>query len=1578
MQCTILTMIPCLAPRSGIRRLLVLVAFVLGTSFAYAATYYVAPSGNDSNSGLLTTAPLATPQAALNKALPGDTVLLRGGTYTFSNGSTPLRFSTAHRGSDTSWLVVKNYPGETPVIQITRAGAVWNAIELHNAAYVEISGLTLLGWNDEITLAEAKTDAQSASASPVYNGNAISADGRDRNGIVRNSTNRPRHLRVLGNTVRKFPGAGISFIQSDYINTEGNTVQDCAWYTRYGSSGISIFQPWNYDTSTADYRIRVIGNRCFGNKTLVEWVEIGALSDGNGIIIDDGRNTQDGSTRGAYTGRILVANNLVVNNGGSGIHSYVSDKVDIVHNTAYYNGQVLNYGEIFSNESGNVRIYNNICVARPDRAINKQNPQSTNLDYRGNIYYGGYANAAYYTANNTTADPRFANPSTDPTTADFSLLGDSPALNAALTTLNGTALPWVSQLTTDLSGGSRTVGTGPDAGAYERTGRPLPTTGLVLTGNNEPILADDAASSAANATAFGQVEINLPAANAPLHTFTLTNRDTVNRTVSSLSLSGAAAFTLVNAPALPLVLAPGASTSFGVRCLPTTAGAQSATLSLVHNSPNTTNPFTCILDATGATIPAAGLSTGQLGSVRAVSTSGTHNGLTLTNPGSAPLTWNASLPGTYTVADSLSPDGPAYNWIDISTSGTAINFPSVDDSYSNSIAIGFPFRFYGVASSNLTVNTNGHLTLDTSNANQSAGYYLVKPLASAISIYLPSRSIAALWDDLYVDGSAKVVYRQLDATTFVVSWLNVTYFADINAATKRRLSFQVILKQDGTVTVQYQGVAKPQNAYLLGLINTVAGSLSNGATNDINQFVQYANTQNPINANLAVRYTPPPRAISSSVNYTPGASSEWAKLTGATSGTLAPGSSVNLPVLFNATNLVTGSTYNSRLTLNTNDPAEGTLYVPVSLTVGATANLSPSVALTTPARPTTFPGVGLSVPLAAGASDTDGSISQVEFLVNGSVVATDTTAPYTANWVSATPGTFAVQARATDNLGSTALSQPVDAAIVNLPPTVALTAPVNGSTAPLGTTVTLQVNATDTDVGTISKVEYYNGTTLLGISTTTPFSLNWSPTTLGSVTFTAKAYDAYGASATSSPITFSVVRPDLPTSGLLAYWRFNETSGLTAADLSGNARNATLADTTNTTWTSAGKFSNALGFNGNNSARASFDHPALGALSVSAWVWGDSTGQQFPRILCLPGSGTAGAGGYNFFLRRSLGTDANYTGGVGFTDGTGGDWATTGTGNTLVNGTWHHVVVTFDGAVNSAGPAIYVNGVARSVLNNVTTVRTATPTVIASTSTLKGLIGNRIDTPRPWRGQIDQVRLYNRVLTVAEVSALYLDDGGPLAPASLTATPSATGVTLAWATVTSTNATVTYRVARSLSASGPFTTLASNLTATGFTDTTTTAGATYYYTVTATAAGDTGPIAGPATATVWTGLQAWRMIHFGTIFATGNAASQADPDGDGIGNLLEYALGGDPTNSASAPIPSLQVVGVTPQPSYLQLTFLRARTDLTYTVEGSSTLDPNSWLPVPFTLSPVGTLSTATDAEPITARRFLRLRITAP
>ncbi|WP_434027503.1 glycosyl hydrolase family 18 protein [[Pseudomonas] boreopolis] len=97
----------------------------------------------------------------------------------------------------------------------------------------------------------------------------------------------------------------------------------------------------------------------------------------------------------------------------------------------------------------------------------------------------------------------------------------------------------------------------------------------------------------------------------------------------------------------------------------------------------------------------------------------------------------------------------------------------------------------------------------------------------------------------------------------------------------------------------------------------------------------------------------------------------------------------------------------------------------------------------------------------------------------------------------------------------------------NTPPTVALTAPTAGTTYSAGATITLSAAASDSD-GTISKVEFFRGTTSLGSDTSAPYSVTWSGATAGSYSLTAKATDNAGATTTSGavPITVNATSTD--------------------------------------------------------------------------------------------------------------------------------------------------------------------------------------------------------------------------------------------------------------------------------------------------------------------------------------------------------------------------------------------------------------------------------------------------------------------
>jgi DNA-binding beta-propeller fold protein YncE len=102
-------------------------------------------------------------------------------------------------------------------------------------------------------------------------------------------------------------------------------------------------------------------------------------------------------------------------------------------------------------------------------------------------------------------------------------------------------------------------------------------------------------------------------------------------------------------------------------------------------------------------------------------------------------------------------------------------------------------------------------------------------------------------------------------------------------------------------------------------------------------------------------------------------------------------------------------------------------------------------------------------------------------------------------------------------------------------------------------------------------------------------------------------------------------------------------------------------------------------------------------------------------------------------------------------------------------------------------------------------------------------------------------------------------------------------------------------------------------------------------------------------------------------------APEADPDADGIPNLLEYALAGDPMSGGDTGIPACVLDTPTQR---LQFTYTRHRPDLDYTVEATS--DLITWTVLATNSGPLGAETTVTDPVPLSPenpRRFLRLRV---
>jgi endoglucanase len=96
----------------------------------------------------------------------------------------------------------------------------------------------------------------------------------------------------------------------------------------------------------------------------------------------------------------------------------------------------------------------------------------------------------------------------------------------------------------------------------------------------------------------------------------------------------------------------------------------------------------------------------------------------------------------------------------------------------------------------------------------------------------------------------------------------------------------------------------------------------------------------------------------------------------------------------------------------------------VRCTGGTTSNQPPVVNLASPTADQRFDSPA-TVNFAATASDSDGSVVRVEFLNGSTVIASDTTSPYTFPWTGVAAGTYFVSARATDSSGATTTTAPI-------------------------------------------------------------------------------------------------------------------------------------------------------------------------------------------------------------------------------------------------------------------------------------------------------------------------------------------------------------------------------------------------------------------------------------------------------------------------------------------------------------------------------------------------------------------------
>ena len=131
----------------------------------------------------------------------------------------------------------------------------------------------------------------------------------------------------------------------------------------------------------------------------------------------------------------------------------------------------------------------------------------------------------------------------------------------------------------------------------------------------------------------------------------------------------------------------------------------------------------------------------------------------------------------------------------------------------------------------------------------------------------------------------------------------------------------------------------------------------------------------------------------------------------------------------------------------------------------------------------------------------------------------------------------------------------------NQAPSVSISSPQNNATFSSPASITINANAADAD-GTVSKVEFYNGSTYLGVDNTSPYSFTWTGVVAGSYTISAVATDNANASTTSAAIAISVTG----TTGTNLALNKNATP---STILGGNTANNAVDGNSNSRWESA-------------------------------------------------------------------------------------------------------------------------------------------------------------------------------------------------------------------------------------------------------------------------------------------------------------------------------------------------------------------------------------------------------------------------
>jgi parallel beta-helix repeat protein len=387
------------------------------------ATYYVATTGSNSNSGSISS-PWLTIKFAVSQLTAGDTLYIRGGTYTGTNNTINSQTGTVPSGTSTSPVTICGFTGETVIlkpddqvtpIKLTTGGPHYLTFQ---DFIIDGSNFTVfVNGEDLVYLSSGAHHNRFLNLevkSGACNGYHFSESGgsTDYNEIIGGSSHNNGTFNG-GNS-----GYGM-YISSSYNLIKGVDI--------YGNNGYGIQQ---YSGAGNGIQNQFIGNKIHGN-FVTGTPGVGGTSS-YGISVMYGSDT-------------LIANNVIYGNQGGILVYSGSQGVKVYNNTVVYN-----VGHAGGGEYG---IQTQFFTTPPI--------------IKNNIVYGNsvgafkddsdHANGVPVYVNNLETNPTFTNVSTN----DYSIQSTSAARDAGLT---------LSEVTTDILLTPRPQGTAYDIGAYEYSG----------------------------------------------------------------------------------------------------------------------------------------------------------------------------------------------------------------------------------------------------------------------------------------------------------------------------------------------------------------------------------------------------------------------------------------------------------------------------------------------------------------------------------------------------------------------------------------------------------------------------------------------------------------------------------------------------------------------------------------------------------------------------------------------------------------------------------------------------------------------------------------------------------------------------------------------------------------------------------------------------------------------------------------------------------------------------------------------------------------------------------------------------